>query len=196
MESSLHFLFEASPIIFAHDVFGHVDLTVAQIRDILEGRITKWSVIGRGGEAIQPMCNTAPVQNAVFRTYARQSFCVKSLRGDMTGGETYERLAFEANKRPGSLVFGLRPEFALGTSLRPISIAGTWPGKYVRHRYPSLQVWLSVRNGCSAAAIAHYLNEVAGRIERDVATLQAVSDEPVSDPPMVRTHRRLLVGSN
>lgn len=176
VSSRLYFLYRSSPIIYAHRALGPIDLSVEQIRDIIEGRVSEWGVLGQGDKPIIPLCHAGEVHNAVFRAIAEQNFGVRQIRKDLGGFNSYEGLAKAASEKPGSLVFGLRPEFARDAELRPISISGKWPGLPVSpNEYPSLRVWLSLPDNCSVQALIHYLNLVAGRLEKDVLALRKLT---------------------
>jgi hypothetical protein len=183
-------LASTSPIIYAHRALGPIDLSVDQISDIIEGRINDWALLGRCDKPIKPLCHTGVVQNAVFRTIAEQSFGARRIRADMDGFDAYEDLAKAGGELAGSLVFGLRPEYAMNVMLRPISISGNWPGLPLNSdEYPSLQVWLSLPDHCSVQALARYLDLVAGRLDRDVVALKMLTGRTYTGVPVAETRR-------
>jgi len=172
----LHLLYKASPIIYAHRDLGAIDLTLEQIRDVIEGRIEDWRELSSHNVPIRPCVHKGAVQKSVFRTVAERNFGVKTIRGDLDGAATYEGLTHRGATLPGALVFGLRPEFTLGSMLKPISIGGTWPGAPVKgSKYPSQEVWLAVPDTCDIRSLARYLEVVACRMERDVAALRKIA---------------------
>jgi hypothetical protein len=174
--SRLHFLYRSSPIIYAHRALGEVDLNIGQIRDIIEGRVSEWGALGYGHKSIVPLFHDGVVNDAVFRTIAAQSFGARRVRADLNGYGSYEHLAKKGGELAGSIVFGLRPEFAPATMLRPISLAGKWPGSAMGpDQYPSLPVWLSLPDDCSVGALARYLNLVAARMAKDALALQKIA---------------------
>jgi hypothetical protein len=174
--SRLHFLYQSSPVIYAHRECGPLDLSVGQIRELIEGTLADRRAPG-SDEPTQLLCHTGLVQHAVFRAIAAQSFGTRHVRSDLSGAASYEALAVKASERADSLVFGLRPEFAPRNQLRLVSIEGMWPGAPVnRNKYPSLPVWLSVPAGTSIVALTNYLDVVADRLKRDASALQQASE--------------------
>ncbi len=175
----VHLLYYASPIIYAHRALGQVSLTLSQIREMIEGRITDWGVLHNDKASIRLFRHTGNVQGQVFNAVATELFGARQIRGDFSGSGTYEGLAAQASTHHSSLVFGLRPKYA-PSELRPVSIDGKWPGTPANiHEYPFLPVWLSVPHGRSEVDLARYLNLVASRMERDVLGLRTQSELPL-----------------
>jgi len=176
----LHLLYHASPIIYAHRALGRVTLSLQQIRQIIEGCISDWGVLHHGNSPIRLSCHTGVVQKAVFDAVSTQIFGARQVRDDLTGCDSYEKLATRGREQAGSLVFGLRPEFA-SSELCPISIADGWPGLPAHDdEYPSMQVWLSVPRDRPVADLARYLELVAGRMEMDILSLRKLSERCVA----------------
>src|SRR2546421_1709149 len=152
-----HLLYNASPIVYAHRALGAINLSSAQVRDILDERITDWRTVHCIGGPIRLFCHMGEVHKSVFDTIAVHLFGARLLRSNIAGLESYEELAARASNCDRCLVFGLRPEYA-PSDLLPISIDRKWPGAPVQpNTYPSLPVWISVPDKYSTTDLIRYL---------------------------------------
>ncbi len=171
-------LYLARPIIYAHRSLGRIDLSLSQLRAIVEGRVCNWRDLGYLNRPLRPFRHDGKVQTNVFNALALQTHGAVEIRKDFQGVRTYEELAAQGGTDVGSLVFGLRPEFA-SDSLAPVCINGVAPGeREYNSQCPSLEVWVFVPENCRAdvSGLRAYLQLVLQRIQRDVKSLQRSQD--------------------
>ncbi len=193
MAAELHFLYDASPIIYAHRTLGKVSLSLQQIKQVIEGRIADWETLGYRSGPIQFFCHSGVVQKSVFEIVSTHIFGVQQINNNLTSCGTYEGLATQAGKQAGSIVFGLRPEFA-PSELRPVSIADCWPGTPMNGKeYPSLPVWISLPRNVSAGGLKEYLDLVTRRMESDVLALQKPGESHMANLALQPRHAAVFI---